>query len=553
MSDQSRWILFAIWLLWLTTPSTNFAQELPLRPIDWQERFYNPQPVADDLLLPIACGGAIAFRPVEIPSGSWLDDRRVELGQADEERGYKEGRRLNYLAGAFTATDGDSAKRLYYIAKYETTRDQYTALDSADCPKPSMRGRLPMTDVSWFDAVDFTRRYSEWLLQNAREQLPIEGLEPGFLRLPTEVEWEFAVRGGLKVDEADFLAPLFPMPDGGLSQYAWYESTQSAEGRLHPVGLLKPNPLGLYDVLGNAAEMTFIPFYLDHRGRRHGQTGGVVTRGGDIFTPASQIGTAVRQEHNYFSSATGKAKSLDSLGFRLVLTAPVIVSPQRLAEIKKAWAALPNLAGDVGTEAEKALKELQEIAIRSQDQALRSKLELIQRNVEQAHSAINEARARTVRALLSTGSFMAKRVVTDSKRASAIRKLMDLAESKLDRLANAVKHSPNGRQVIADARATLDLKMTKWKELLVEVEESLSNTLSYYGDMVISIGRDYPEDEVLRHLHVVKGEFRVKHNDYLVPYAERFVEHMAAYRRNGAADKAAWLRELLAIQSEERQ
>jgi hypothetical protein len=552
MSRRTGWSPVWVWLLWPLAPSTVVAEAPPAPAIGWETAFYNPQPAKDDLILPMDCGGAMAFRPVVIPGAGWLDDRRVELGQADENRGYKEGRRLDYLAGAFTPPDGDGVERVFYIAKYETTRDQYSVVSNDECPRPSMQGRLPATDVSWFDAVEYSRRYTEWLLQNARGQLPAEGLEPGFLRLPTEVEWEFATRGGLKVDKSDFLSPLFPMPEGGLAQYAWHESTQSAEGRLHPAGLLNPNPLGLYDLLGNAAEMTFVPFHLDHRGRPHGQAGGFVTRGGDIFTPPSQIGTAVRQEHSYFDAATGSAMRLDSVGFRLVLTAPVIVSPQRLAEIKHAWSALPSLVGDVGGEAERALKELQDVALRARDQKLRAKLELIQRDVEQAHSAINEARERTVRALLGTGAFMAKRVVTDSKRADAVRTLIDLAESKFKRLADAVDGAPDGEQIIADARATLESKLAKWQAILGEVEASLSNTLSYYGDMVIGIGRDYSEEEVLRQLKVVKGEFRLKRNEYLVPYADRFFEHMSAYRQGSDANKEEWLRQLLAIENEEQ-
>ena len=539
------------WLLWFLAPCSVPAQAPPAPEIGWEARFYNPRPAPDDLILPLGCGGAMAFRAVEIPGTGWLDDRRIELGQANEERGYKEGRHLDFVAGAFTPPGGDGSKRVFYIAKYETTRDQYTAVSDSDCPSPSMRGRLPVTEVSWFDAVEYSRRYTEWLLMNARGQLPVEGMEPGFLRLPTEVEWEFATRGGLKVDEADFLSPLFPMPEGGLAQYAWHESTQSAEGRLHPAGLLNPNPLGLHDLLGNAAEMTFVPFHLDHRGRPHGQAGGFVTRGGDIFTPPSQIGTAVRQEHSYFDAAQGSAKRLDSVGFRLVLTAPVIVSQQRLAEIKRDWSKLPSLVGDVGAEAERALKELHDVALRSRDQELRSKLELIQRDVERAHSAINEARARTVRALISTGAFMAKRVVTDSKRADAIRTLMELAESKFKRLADTVNGDPDAEQMIADARATLDTKLARWRVILGEVEAGMNNALSYYGDRVIGIGRDYSEDEVSRHLKVVKDEFRLKRNEFLVPYADRFFEHMSAYRRDSSADKVEWLRQLLAIENEE--
>jgi hypothetical protein len=513
----------------------------------WPERLYNPAPAADDLVLPLACGGAMVFRPVEIPSGNLLDDRPVELGHTDAERGYKEGRRLSHLAGAFT--DPASAARRYYIAKYETTRDQYAALTADTCPTPSMAGRLPMTDLSWFDGVDYARRCTEWLLAKAPDALPREDREPGFLRLPTEEEWEFAARSGLKVDEADFLAPVFPMPEGDLALYAWFESTRSAEGELHPVGLLKPNPLGLHDILGNAAEMTLVPFHLDRRGRPHGQAGGFVSRGGDLFTPESQLGSAVRQEHNYFNAATGRAKTLDSLGFRLVLTAPVIVSSQRLDAIKEAWSVLPTLTGDAVGDAAQALKDLQQLAGQSRDEALRTRLELIQRDMERAQSAIAESRARTLRALLRMGAFLAKRVVTDQQRAKAVEQLMGLAQGRFDRFAAELSSKPGGESAIDEARQSLQDKMGKWRSQLDEITAGLENSLSYYGDMVVGVGRDYAEEEVSSGLAVVSEEFRLKQNAYLIPYAERFVDHLGAYRGAGTADKAVWQRDLARIET----
>ena len=516
--------------------------------ITWPEKLYNPAPAADDLILPLACGGAIAFRPVAIPGSGLLDDRPVELGQADAARGYKEGRRLSHLAGAFS--EPGAAARRYYIAKYETTRDQYAALTATTCPTPSMRGRLPVTAVSWFDAVDFSRRYTEWLLTQAPAALPREDQEPGFLRLPTEEEWEFAARGGLVVDEADFLAPLFPMPDGDLARYAWHESTGSAAGELHPAGLLKPNPLGLHDVLGNAAEMTLAPFHLDRRGRPHGQAGGFVSRGGDYLTAPGQLGSAARQEYNYFNAATGHAKSLDSLGFRLVVTAPVIVSAGRLDAIKESWSGLPSLTGtgDVRADADRALAELQQAARQSQDEALRTRLELIQRNVEQAHAGLNEARERTVRALVRMGAFMGKRVVTDAKRAEVLRGLMRLAQDNFDAFSTQAQGSRDGPRLVAEARAALAGKMDKWTLNLAEIEQGMSHSLSYYGDMVVSVARDYSEREIASELKVVEAELKAKDNAYLIPYAQVFARHLAAYRDSGAADKARWQQDLLQLE-----
>ena len=292
----------------------------------WDPEHYNPQPAHDDLMLPMPCDGNMVFRPVEVESTGWLDDMKIELGRSDQELGYKEDRRLTHIAGAFT--DPQAAhRRLFYMAKYETSVLQYRVFDE-DCPQPSLRMRLPVVEVSWFDAIAFSRKYTEWLLGNARERLPMEEESAGYLRVPTEVEWEYAARGGLAVDRTEFTAALFPMPDGDLAQYAWYQGSQSAGSELQLVGLLKANPLGLHDMIGNAGEIVFEAFRLNRRGRLHGQAGGFVSKGGDVASSRGQLRTAARNELPYFDSRSSAATKQRRLGFRLVLSAPVIVSPR---------------------------------------------------------------------------------------------------------------------------------------------------------------------------------------------------------------------------------
>jgi hypothetical protein len=62
-------------------------------------------------------------------------------------------------------------------------------------------------------------------------------------RLPTLTEWQFAARRGKDLMGKDLINLYQPLKD-----FAWFAEER---GRTHEVGTKKPNPLGLYDVLGN--------------------------------------------------------------------------------------------------------------------------------------------------------------------------------------------------------------------------------------------------------------------------------------------------------------
>jgi formylglycine-generating enzyme required for sulfatase activity len=76
--------------------------------------------------------------------------------------------------------------------------------------------------------------YAEWLSELTGEHY----------RLATEAEWEYACRAGLPEDPG--------RDEDALENLAWY--WDNAFDKTHPVASLEPNPWGIYDMLGNAAE-----------------------------------------------------------------------------------------------------------------------------------------------------------------------------------------------------------------------------------------------------------------------------------------------------------
>jgi len=91
----------------------------------------------------------------------------------------------------------------------------------------------PVEQVSWEDVQEFLRKLNE------REKG-----KP--YRLPTEAEWEYAARAGATT------AYCFGDDTERLREYAWYD--KNSGGTTHPVGQLKPNAWGLYDMHGNVWE-----------------------------------------------------------------------------------------------------------------------------------------------------------------------------------------------------------------------------------------------------------------------------------------------------------
>ena len=90
----------------------------------------------------------------------------------------------------------------------------------------------PVVNVSWYDCQMFIMKLNE-----------MTGCK---FRLPTEAEWEYAARGGLKSTGSQFSGGAY------VSQVAAYIGNAASE--VMKVKSFRPNELGLYDMSGNAWE-----------------------------------------------------------------------------------------------------------------------------------------------------------------------------------------------------------------------------------------------------------------------------------------------------------
>jgi formylglycine-generating enzyme required for sulfatase activity len=200
----------------------------------------------------------MAFRRIDVPHEKTLSDRKIVIGGSEERFAFAEASRYEYIEGSFT-DKADARKRYYYLAKYETTVLQLDAL-AGECKEATRAGLRPATGTTWYDGMRSAQRYTEWLLKEAKGKLPREDGAPGFLRLPTEAEWEFAARGGL--EGARFAWGDEHEPGGKPAANTWQGEFPWQNLKLDgfegtaPVGSFAPNGYGLYDMCGNTWEWT---------------------------------------------------------------------------------------------------------------------------------------------------------------------------------------------------------------------------------------------------------------------------------------------------------
>ena len=205
----------------------------------------------------------------------------------------------------------------FWLGKYEVTNAQYRRFHSGhrsgEYKGHSLDGDdQPVVEVSWQDAVAF----AEWLSERSGERF----------RLPTEAEWEYAVRARTAT------ARYWGEDPAAACAYANVRD-ETSQRRLHftgvhacddgfavtaPVGRFRPNDFGLHDLLGNVWEWTCSEYneaYGGEEGRcvDKAASGSRVLRGGSWSYWPPYVRAALRG--GYWPESR-----YDDLGFRLART-----------------------------------------------------------------------------------------------------------------------------------------------------------------------------------------------------------------------------------------
>ena len=205
--------------------------------------------------------------------------------------------------------------RDFYIGKYEVTQEEWMDL-MEDNPSYIAAAKNPVNCVSWYMAVEYCNKRS--LAEGLTPCYEGSGLKTtcdfnanGY-RLPTEAEWEYASRGGEKSKNFKFSGSDDPHEVGWCSPNSPRTQTQ-------PVGLKKPNELGIYDMTGNAFEWCwdwFDTYYYQY------------SPSDNPIGPSFAVRRVNRSFSHYFPPQTNTARAgskpqhaFAGFGFRVVRTA----------------------------------------------------------------------------------------------------------------------------------------------------------------------------------------------------------------------------------------
>jgi formylglycine-generating enzyme required for sulfatase activity len=187
----------------------------------------------------------VALILVQMPAGSFLMGSGDALGFQEE----RPQRRVTFA-------------QPFWIGRTVLTQAQWQAV--APLPSCAFPGAdRPVDSLTWDQAVTFLDQLNRKLERTGDRAL----------RLPSEVEWEYACRAGTDTQYS------FVDSEAQLPEHGWF--TVNGGGATHPVAQLTPNPWGLFDMHGNVWQWVQDPWNGDYR--HTPQDGRPAREGGGLF------------------------------------------------------------------------------------------------------------------------------------------------------------------------------------------------------------------------------------------------------------------------------
>jgi formylglycine-generating enzyme required for sulfatase activity len=207
--------------------------------------------------------------------------------------------RMIYVkGGTFTMGNNDIASESpahsvtltdFYMAETECTQALWNAILPEDDYFAIKGAEKPCNGQRYSEMIHFIEALNQYAHEH--ELIPA-GAE---FVLPTEAQWEWAARGGVKSQGYRYAG------SDNCAEVAW--TMENSEETLHDVKQLQPNELGLYDMSGNAYEAASDNFASNYSWAADGAVDPTGKDSSDISPDDMGYGCLMRRSSGYMAPA----------------------------------------------------------------------------------------------------------------------------------------------------------------------------------------------------------------------------------------------------------
>lgn len=218
----------------------------------------------------------------------------------------------------------------FLMDQFEITQREFLEVMNSNPSYFRSVANAPVESVSWFDAIEYCNRRSLFEGLQPVYSFANQGTNPGTwpegwnldfnnhvkiswdqaangYRLPTEMEWMWAAKGGIKARGVKYSGSK------KIDSVAWFE--KNSDARTHTVGTKISNELKIWDLSGNVMEWVWDIFGSYPKAKQRDPLGAAngtnrVLRGGSYNRPALYAEISHRESENPTMAA-------DHIGFRV--------------------------------------------------------------------------------------------------------------------------------------------------------------------------------------------------------------------------------------------